>query len=136
MDSTSIDLVGSRISEVQIDGDTVRVCFEPAYLIKTMTGSLEKTRWWQNGCLVFSDASVQDESVIGQLPADCAGGDVSENIYTYRDMIPVPLKSAGQAGCALKLKDSEHTLRVEAGGVELELKDVAKYIEHIRATGC
>lgn len=132
MDSTSIDLVGSRITAVETDGDTVRVRLEPAYLIKTMTGSVERTRWWQNGYLVFTAAALRDQEVLNSLPGECAGGDVSENIYTYRDMLPVPLESAGQASCSLKIKDSDDLLQIDAEGVVLELEDVAKYIEHIR----
>jgi len=70
--------------------------------------------------------------VLDALPAECAGGDVGENIYTYRDMLPVPLESRGQAHCALKLVGSEHLLKVNATAVRLDLEDVAKYIEHIR----
>ncbi len=132
MDSTSIDLVGSKISQVKVEGDTVAIRFEPAYLIKTMTGSVERTRWWQNGWLVFEGAELEDSAVLDALPAECAGGDVGENIYTYRDMLPVPLESRGQAHCALKLVGSEHLLKVNATAVRLDLEDVAKYIEHIR----
>ncbi len=132
MDSTSIDLVGSRITGVETDGDSVKVRFEPAYLIKTMTGSVERTRWWQNGYLVFTQARLEDDAVLSRLPADCVGGDVSENIYTYRDMLPVPLESAGHASCKLAIKDSEHSLTVQGEGLRLELEDVPKYIEHIR----
>ena len=132
MDSTSIELVGSQISRVEVDGDTVRIRFEPAYLIKTMTGSVERTRWWQNGWLVFEQAELEDEAVLADLPADCAGGDVGENIYTYRDMLPVPLESAGQAHCDLALAGNERRIRVSGRAVRLELEDVAKYIEHIR----
>jgi hypothetical protein len=130
MDSTHIDLVGSRIAAVEQDGDTVRVVFEPAYLLKHMTGSVERTRWWQNGTLVFDDAELADEDVLQQLPADCGGGDVGENVYTYRDMVPVPLESRGRAHCALKIGDQ--VLRVDASGVRLEMVDVPKYIEHLR----
>lgn len=130
MDSTSIDLVGSKISKVSVEGDTVRVRFEPAYLIKTMTGSVERTRWWQNGELVFSAAEIDGE--LPELPATCAGGDVGENVYTYRDMIPVPLESAGHAHCALKIEGSDARVQVQAGAVKLQLEDVAKYIEHLR----
>ena len=38
MDSTSIELPGSIIAAVKTDGDTVRIEFEPAYLVKSMTG--------------------------------------------------------------------------------------------------
>ena len=132
MDSTSIDLVGSRIVAVKVDGDNVRVRFEPAYLIKTMTGSVERTRWWQNGELVFGGAELDSDQPLPALPAECVGGDVGENVYTYRDMIPVPLQSAGRAHCELKLADNEFPIRVVGTSVNLLLDDVAKYIEHLR----
>jgi hypothetical protein len=99
-------------------------------LIKTMTGSVERTRWWQNGELVFSGAELDGESPLPDLPAECSGGDVGENVYTYRDMIPVPLESVGHAHCDLHVGAAG--IRVQAQGVRLVLEDVAKYIEHIR----
>lgn len=132
MDSTSIDLVGSSIAAVNVEGDTVRVRFEPAYLIKTMTGSVERTRWWQNGELVFSGAQLDEDQPPPPLPAECTGGDVGENVFTYRDMIPVPLESAGQAHCELRVQGSDTAIRVQGNAVSLQLEDVARYIEHLR----
>lgn len=130
MDSSSIELPGCRIASVTVDGGTVRVRFEPAYIIKTMTGSVERTRWWQNGELVFEGAELEGE--LPALPAECSGGDVGENIYTYRDMIPLPLESAGQAHCDLKLADSDLNIRVRGTALSLKMEEVPKYIEHIR----
>jgi hypothetical protein len=93
MDSSTIELPGSEISGVTIDGDTIRVHFERVIVIKTMSGAFERTKWWQQGDLVFEGAQL-----IGELPlfpALCRGGDVGENVYTYRNMIPVPLESRG-----------------------------------------
>lgn len=131
MDSTSIALMGSKIAAVEVDGDTVRIQFEPAYLIKHMTGSVERTRWWQNGALVFEEAEIDDDGTLPALPAECAGGDVGENVYTYRDMIPVPLASRGRAHCALKVGDNG-LIQIRGRGVRLEMIDVPKYIEHLR----
>jgi len=130
MDSSSIELPGSRIVAVKVEGETVRIEFEPAYLIKSMTGSVERTRWRQNGALVFEGAELDDESALPALPAECSGGDVGENVYTYRDMIPVPLESRGQAHCALRVGDA--VVRVSARAVRLEMQETAKYIEHLR----
>lgn len=118
------------IAAVEVDGDRVRVVFEPAYLVKSMTGSVERTRWWQNGALVFDGAQLDAETALPELPADCTGGDVGENVYTYRDMIPVPLQSRGRAHCALKVGDA--LIRVEATAVNLVMDGVPKYIEHLR----
>jgi hypothetical protein len=131
MDASSIELPGSRISAVTVEGDTVRIRFEPAYIIKSMTGSVERTKWWQNGELVFGGA-VLDQDELPEFPAECAGGDVGENVYTYRDMVPLPLDSRGHAHCTLKLKDSDRLIRVQAEAVSLHMEDVPKYIEHIR----
>ena len=130
MDSNTIELVGSEIRDVVVDGDTVRVRFAPAYLVKTLTGSAERTRWWQNGELVFAGAEIEGE--LPPLPATCAGGDVGENVYTYRDMIPMPLRSRGHVRCDLRVEGSDAHIRVTGEAVELRMEDVPKYIAHVR----
>ena len=130
MDSTTIELPGSHIVAVIQEGNEIRVEFAPAYLVKIMTGSVERTRWHQEGALVFEAANLDDETPLPSLPADCEGGDVGENIYTYRDMVPVPLTSQGHAHCVLRVKGGE--IRIDGEGVRLEMRDVPKYIEHIR----
>ena len=129
MDSSSIQLKGSEIESIETEGSSLKVFFSRAIIIKTMTGSVEKTRWWQAGYLVFEDAERLEQP---ELPAICAGGDVGENVYTYRDMIPVPLDSRGRAHCDLYFENVEAHLKVEASAVRLEMLDVPKYIEHIR----
>ena len=131
MDLTSIELTGSVIASVTNNNNEVVIRFEPAYLIKSMTGSEERTKWKQNVELVFTGAMLQD---LGQLafPAICTGGDVGENIYTYRDMIPVPLESRGSAHCDLALADTEQRISLRAESVKLVQEGTAKYMEHIR----
>ena len=129
MDSSSIVLNGSEIEKIELIGDTVKIYFSKAYILKTMTGSVEKTRWYQAGFLIFDNAEIESQPA---LPAVCAGGDVSENVYTYRDMIPVPLESRGRAGCNLYFENSDERLIVHATAVRLQMLDVPKYIEHIR----
>lgn len=131
MDLTSVELPGSIISSVKREGDEVRIRFEPAYLVQTMTGSEERTRWKQNIELVFEDAELLEGAGL-DLPATCSGGDVAENVYTYRDMVPVPLESRGAASCDLGVEGDEGRIRVQAAGVRLEREDLPKYIEHIR----
>jgi hypothetical protein len=129
MDSSSIDLPGSEIESIRLDGERLVVRFSRAYIIQTMTGSQQRTRWYQAGELVFSAAVVEGE--LPQCPCICAGGDVGENIYTYRDMLPLPLKSSGSAYCKLQFEASEQMLLAKAEGVELVMEDRPRYIEHI-----
>ncbi len=106
MDSTSIELPNSEIESIRLQDGCLRVRFSQAILIKTMTGSSERTRWWQAGDLV---------------------------VFTYRDMIPLPLSSRGHAGCDLGFRNTDARLRASANAIRLEMVDVAKYIEHIRS---
>lgn len=129
MDSSSIQLKGSEVEKVEVENAIVKILFSRAIIIKTMTGSVEKTKWWQAGYLIFEDAELLEQPA---LPAVCVGGDVGENVYTYRDMIPLPLDSRGRANCDLYFENLQQHLKVEAKAVRLEMLEVPKYIEHIR----
>ena len=86
VDSTTVDLPGSEIESVSMEDGKLIVRFSRAYLIKTLSGSAERTRWWQAGALILDDAEVDGE--LPDCPCVCDGGDVGENVYTYRDMLP------------------------------------------------
>jgi hypothetical protein len=130
MDSSSVDLAGSEVEAIVVEGDRVIVRFSRAHIEKSMSGSVERTRWWQAGSLVFEGAKAEGE--LPDCPCVCAGGDVGENIYTYRDMIPIPLKSRGRAHCDLRFEGTDRHLRVNAEAVELQMEDRPHYIEHLR----
>jgi hypothetical protein len=130
MDSSSVDLPGSEIESITLEDGELKVRFSRAYIIKTISGSKERTRWWQAGSLIFTAAELDGE--LPSAPCICDGGDVGENVYTYRDMIPLPLQSQGHAHCKLRFKDSEQILQAQAVGVRLEMEDRPYYIEHIK----
>ena len=130
MDTTSIDLPGSEVESISFADGKMTLRFSRALIIKTMTGSRERTRWWQAGEMIIDGARVEGEPP--ECPCICDGGDVGENIYTYRDMIPLPLNSRGRSHCDLRFRGSEHRLRVEGESLILNMEDRPHYIEHIR----
>jgi hypothetical protein len=130
MDSSSIELPGSEIERITLQDGCLRIHFSRAYIVKTMTGSTERTRWWQAGDLVMDEAEVEGELPDG--PFVCDGGDVDENIYTYRDMIPIPLDSRGYARCMLKVRGSDARVVASGTTIRLEMDATPKYIEHLR----
>ncbi|MEA1052575.1 hypothetical protein U5801_22600 [Lamprobacter modestohalophilus] len=134
MDSSSIRLPGSQLAEISFVDGTLKVAFARAYIIKTMTGSTEKTLWWQAGELVLEHAEL-----LAPLPEPqpgeglvCDGGDIDENVYTYRDMIPIPLESRGLCRCDLKLRGTDARITAQGETVRLLMQATPKYIEHIR----
>ena len=130
MDSSSIELPGSEIESINVENGTVAIRFAPAYIIKTISGSTERTRWRQQGELVFSEAEV--EGPLPTMPCTCEGGDVGQSVFTYRDMIPLPFEGRGRAYCELKIKGSDQPLKVMGEAVKMNMEDRPYYIEHIR----
>lgn len=130
MDSSSIELPGSEIETISLEDGCLRVRFSRAQIIKTMTGSMERTRWWQAGDLVMEGAQPEGRIPVG--PLVCDGGDLDENVFTYRDMIPIPLDSRGRTRCDLRFRGTKERLVVNAETLRLEMAEVPKYIEHVR----
>jgi len=131
LDSIQIHLPGSQIESISVASGTLRIAFSRAFLVKSMTGSKERTRWWQAGSLILEGVEDPPPSPAG--PLMCAGGDIDDNVYTYRDMVPIPFSSRGHIRFRLRFEGVEEPLDVEGTSARLDLLDVAKYIEHIRS---
>lgn len=125
-----IDLNGSEVASIDLNDARLSIHFSRAYLVKTMTGSNERTRWWQAGSLTIEGAELLSAPPAG--PLRCAGGDLDENIYTYRDMIPVPFESRGRIRCQLHFDGIADPLIASGCAVMLRMLDTPKYIEHLR----
>ncbi len=132
VDSSSIELPGCEIEYIALDAGVLKVHFSRAYIIKTMTGSAERTKWWQVGDLIMKGATVEGKIPGGALVS--AGGDVGENVYIYRDMIPLPLESRGAVRCDLRFRDTDTHLMATGDSIRMDMLDMPKYIEHLRPT--
>jgi len=130
MESSSIELPGSEVGAVSYRDGCLYIRFSRAYIIKTMAGSHERTRWWQSGDLIMEGARLESRLPEGRLI--CDGGDISDNIFTYRDMIPVPLDARGHTRCDLGFRGTNRCLLADGETLRLEMTEVPKYIEHIR----
>jgi hypothetical protein len=130
MDASSIELPGAEIDRIELSEGRLRLHFPHVPIVKTMTGSAERTKWWQAGDLIIEGA--EPETTLPASPVICVGGDVNDNVYTYRDMIPIPLSSRGRVGCDLKIAGSDDRIRVRGTALYLQMEGVPKYIEHIR----
>jgi hypothetical protein len=131
LDSSQIQLPGSEIAAITLNESTLRLHLSRAYLVKSMTGSAERTLWWQAGELILED--VEGSPRLPEGPLICAGGDVDDNIYTYRDMVPVPFESRGHIGLQLRFEGTDATLIAAGRSARLVMAEVPKYIEHLRS---
>jgi hypothetical protein len=129
LDSSQIELPGSEIEKIELVQGTLRLRFRRAYILKSMTGSKERTRWWQSGDLVLE--GVEGAPTLPEGALVCAGGDIEENVFTYRDTIPVPFSSRGAIRCLLRFEGRPEALVVSGRAIRLEMVNTPKYIEHL-----
>lgn len=130
MDQSHIELNGSHLSSIIRTATGICIAFSRALITKRMTGSRERTRWWQAGALILEGLEAETEWPAGAQ--FCVGGRIDENVYSYQDMIPIPFASCGGIRCQLALAGQGPLLVFEAAAARLELEGVAKYIEHLR----
>jgi hypothetical protein len=130
VDSLSLTLTNCEIAAIEMEHDCLRLRIARADLIKTLTGSAERTRWWQAGELVLEQAVL--ESPVPEGAVICTGGDIDDNIYTYRDMVPIPFASRGHIRCQLQFAGSAAPFIASGSAVQLTLHGSPKYIEHLR----
>jgi len=76
-------------------------------------------------------------SLDGELPAcpcEISGGDITNNIYTYRDHapLPLPINWRGDVRCVLKPAGSEVAFSISGAAMQLEQIETPRYIRHIK----
>lgn len=131
MDSSSIQIADTEIAGATLVEGEFRLHLARALIVKTMTGSVEQTLWWQAGALVIG--TVNAASGLPAEQARCERGDLDDNEYTYRNMLPIPLESRGRIRLELYLEARTEPLIVEGQTLRLELHDTPKYIKHLRS---
>jgi hypothetical protein len=132
VDSSSIQIADSEIAGATLVDGEFRLYFSRALIVKTMTGSVERTLWWQAGELVIGGVETASGLPGAAQSASCDHGDLDANEYTYRNMIPVPLASRGTIRLELHVRERDEPLIVTGSTLRLELHATPKYIEHLR----
>ena len=127
---TELSLPQAQVERVERDGDTVCIHLSEFFIYVSLSGSAERTQWRQAGVLVLDEAEVEGGLPVG--PAVLAGGDVHDNTYTYRDLVPLPLDARGRVGCTLRIKGRDEPLVLQGTRLRLETLGERRYVAHVR----
>jgi len=94
-----------------------------------MDGAFEDSLWKQAINLVVKNAAVS--GTLPDCPCELAGGDLSDNIYTYRDHAPLPINWRGQVGCKLRLAPGDTVVAIDGTSIEVEQIEYPVYLGHV-----
>ena len=129
MASYEMSLPGAQLEGVERDGDRITLHFSLVYLIRTIEDAWQKTRWKQALEVVIE--GVDEPPDPPPVPSVVGGGEVILNIYTYRDLVPLPLDAQGDVGCKLIVEGQEVPYIVHGERITAHRLGDARYIEHI-----
>ncbi len=124
-----LQLSGAQLASIDQAGDTVTLHFSKVELIQEMEGAIQDSLWTQAVTLTISGAELT-----GKLPAcpcEISGGDLVNNIFTYRDHAPLPIDWHGEVRCMLTPAGSETGFSIDGTAMQVEQIDNPRYLKHI-----
>ncbi|HSG11288.1 MAG TPA: hypothetical protein VLB10_06020 [Gammaproteobacteria bacterium] len=129
-DTTQVlQLPGAQLESIEQNGDTVKLGFSLVHLVQEMEGAIEDSLWTQAIKLTVTGAEISGE--LPDCPCEIAGGDLVNNIFTYRDHAPLPIDWHGETRCMLHVSGN-NSFTIEGDSIQVEQIDLPRYIKHVR----
>ena len=131
-DTTQIlQLPEALLESIDRDGDdSITLHFSKVFLVQEMEGAIDDSLWTQAISLTIRDIEIDGE--LPDCPCEIDGGDMTNNIYTYRDHAPLPIDWRGDVQCKLVTRDSGSSVTISGKSMQLEQIDHPRYIRHIK----
>jgi hypothetical protein len=128
--SYTLQLPEARLESIEHDADAITLRFSQVHLVQEMENAFEDSLWTQAVNLTVRDCSLEGE--LPDCPCEIGGGDITNNIYTYRDHAPLPINWRGDVRCSLKIAGSDASFSISGTAMQLEQIETPRYIRHIK----
>jgi hypothetical protein len=128
--SYTLQLPEARLESIERDADAITLRFSLVYLVQEMENAFEDSLWTQAVNLTIKGFNLDGE--LPDCPCEISGGDITNNIYTYRDHAPLPIDWRGDVRCALNVAGSDSVLVISGNSMQLEQLETPRYIRHIK----
>jgi hypothetical protein len=128
--SNTLQLPGAQLDAIDQADDEITLHFSLVHLVQEMEGAFEDSLWTQAVRLTVRGCSLEGE--LPACPCEIKGGDLTDNIYTYRDHAPLPINWRGEVRCKLVCAETGAEFSIEGSSMQLEQIDHPRYIRHVR----
>ena len=132
-DTTHIlQLPGAQLASIEQGEDDITLHFSQVQLVQEMENAIEDSLWTQ-----AIDLTIKGIELEGELPAypcEITGGDLIDNIFTYRDHAPLPINWQGEVCCKLTVAGNDTGFTIS--GATINVNQIANpvYIKHFKKT--
>ena len=133
MDTTSsLQIPGARLERIERSDKEITLHFSLVQLVQVMEGAFQDSLWKQACNLVIRNVEINGE--LPECPCEIQGGDMLNNIYTYRDHAPLPIDWNGSVGCRFTVAGSGAVFSIDGTVMQMKMIDHPRYIRHIDKT--
>jgi hypothetical protein len=128
--SYTLQLPDARLESIDRDAETITLRFSEVQLVQEMENAFDDSLWTQ--AVNLSIGGYRLEGELPDCPCGISGGDIVNNIYTYRDHAPLPINWRGDVRCTLKVAGSDSVVSIAGESMQLEQIETPRYIRHIK----
>ena len=128
--SNTLQLPGAQLESIDQTDDEITLHFSLVHLLQEMEGAFEDSQWTQAVRLTVRGSKLEGE--LPACPCELKGGDLTDNIYTYRDHVPLPINWRGEVRCKLVCAGTGAEFSIEGDSMQLEQIDHPRYIRHVK----
>jgi hypothetical protein len=125
-----LQIPGAQLESIEQDGDETTLHFSQVQLIQEMEGAFEDSLWTQAIRLTIKGAVMEGD--LPECPCGITGGDMTDNIYTYRDHAPLPIDWHGEVSCTFKPDGAGTGFSISGAAMQLEQLEHPRYIKHFK----
>ena len=125
-----LQIPGAKLESIDQGDNEITLHFSEVHLIQEMEGTIEDSLWTQAIDLTIKDAVIEGD--LPECPCEITGGDMTDNIYTYRDHAPLPINWHGEVTCTFKLENTGTGFSINGEAMQLEQLGNPHYIKHVK----
>ena len=123
-------LPGAQLASIEQNDDEIILHFSEVRLIQEMEGTIDDSLWTQAVNLTVK--GIELEGDLPECPCEITGGEMSDNIYTYRDHAPLPINWRGDVRCTFTPGDADTGFSINGDAMQLEQIGNPRYIKHVK----
>ena len=126
-DTTQImQLHGAQLASIEQSDDEITLHFSQVQLVQEMENAIEDSLWTQ-----AIDLTIKGVELEGELPAcpcEITGGDLTDNIFTYRDHAPLPISWRDTVSCTFLLAGHDTGFTISGDSLKVDQNAHPRYI--------
>lgn len=126
----TLQFPGAQLESIEQDDNTITLHFSQFEIVQEMENAFEDSLWTQACDLVLRNPRISGE--LPECPCEIRDGDLTDNIFTWRDHAPLPIDWRGDTGCRFSVTDSNAEFSIDAEYLQVKRLEHPRYIRHMK----